>query len=80
MFYNLNPKIGEKLSRITPPSVSLQGSYVPAYIQTGTVVEITDTEVVVEILVDIPRKMRFDKITGMESEFGTFLVRPDFIE
>lgn len=71
-----NAKVGETLARITPPIGSSTG-----YAQSGTVVEVTEDEIVLQVLVDIPRQMRFSRQTGAGvADPETFLVRPDFLE
>lgn len=69
----LNPKVGEVWSRICPP----EGGQ-PGYCQSGEVVEVNEDEVVVRILADQFRSMRFRRSDGRDtSGLGTFLVRPD---
>lgn len=70
-----NAEIGETLSRISPPIGTS-----PGYCQSGTVVEVTESEIVVAVQADIVRHMRFDRLVGMDvSGTGSFLVRPDFL-
>lgn len=70
-----NARVGEVLSRITPPERSSVG-----YCQSGRVVEVTEDEIVLEVQVDIVRLMRFSRANGFDTAgLGTFLVRPDFL-
>lgn len=70
-----NAKIGEILSRITPPQGSFTG-----YCQSGKVVEVTEEEIILSVQVDIPRRMAFRRSDGFDtSGLGSFLVRPDFL-
>jgi hypothetical protein len=70
-----NAKIGELLARITPPEGTSIG-----YCQSGKVVEVTDTEIVLEVQVDILRRMRFDRKNGLDTVgLGSFIVRPDVL-
>ena len=71
----LNVKIGDKLSRITPPSDGDLG-----YCQSGKVVSVTADHVVVSILCDGYRNMEFSRKDGMDtSGLGCFVVKPDFL-
>lgn len=67
-------KIGDTLVRIVPPDM---GSC--AYAQSGKVVEVTETEIVMSILVDQYRIMRFSKKDGSEPSFGSFLIKPQWV-
>ncbi len=68
-------KVGEILSRISPPFNEFEGSC-----QTGVVTEVTDTEIVVDVQVDVVRRMHFFRRDGRDTlNMGTFLVRPDFL-
>ena len=67
-------KIGDCVSRITPPQ-----SGRPGYMQSGRVIDVTETEIVVSILVDGYRTMVFSRKDGTEPQdhFGTFIVPRD---
>ena len=70
-----NCKVGEVLSRITPPIGSSEG-----YCQSGTVVEVSEESITLAVQVDVIRRMKFNRNTGMDtSGMGTFLVRPDYL-
>lgn len=70
----LTPKVGERMLRITPPEGSSAG-----YCQMGKVESFDDEIIVVVVLVDGPRHMRFRRKDGFDtSGLGTFLVRPDY--
>lgn len=70
-----NAQVGETLARITPPQDSSTG-----YCQSGKVVEVTDDEIVLEVQVDILRRMRFSRNDGFDTAgLGSFIVRPDFL-
>lgn len=67
----LNPKIGDTLARITPPSLGREG-----YAQTGEVIHVSESTVVLTVLADIPRRMEFSRQTGYDLVgLGTFIVR-----
>lgn len=71
----LNAKVGDKLSRITPPSDGSEG-----YCQSGTVVSVTDDSIVVLIQCDSFRHMAFSRVDGMDKAgLGSFVVKPDFL-
>lgn len=57
----MNPKVGQKCIRVigaTPIWASRDEAQ-------GEVKEVTDTTIVCEIMVDIPRMMKFDRKTGV---------------
>jgi hypothetical protein len=71
----ISATIGETLIRVVPPS-----GHSAAFCQTGEVVEVTDESITLDVLVDVVRRMAFDRTTGLDrSGQGSFLVRPDWM-
>lgn len=61
--------------RVVPPS-----GHSAAFCQTGEVVEVTDESITLYVLVDVVRRMAFDRTTGLDrGGQGSFLVRSDWM-
>lgn len=58
----LNPKIGDIMLRVTPPTNGLEG-----YSQAGTVDAMTDDTIELIVQVDIPRRMAFRRADGSDT-------------
>lgn len=67
-------KVGDSVSRITPPRNGQAG-----YMQSGRVIQVTEDEIFVSILVDVYRTMVFSRKDGTEPKynFGSFIVPRD---
>lgn len=69
----INCKEGDILLRIVPPYKQN-----PAYSQAGKVTKVTEKTIEMDVQVDVIRKMRFDRTSGLdESGIGSYVVAQD---
>ena len=66
----INAQINYSVIRIIPPNDGHKASF-----QYGTIREITDEKIIVEVQVDIPRFMEFSRKDGMDTNgIGSFII------